>query len=168
VNKKLISSTVTGLPTACLITAAVAFSFREALAQTALSATNIQVNQVFAGPSPMNKQNESGLAQNPTKFTTGGDQTLFSRSTDGGATWRSPLAISPSYNNNAVGGRQGSAVKVGPDGIVYVVWLDTVDQQAVEPMSISHVGGKPFLKPDVITQCPTTLGNTDIFLGIVS
>jgi len=295
VNKKLISSAVTGLLTVCIIAAAVAFSSREALAQTALSATNIQVNQVFPGPFPTNKQNEPSLAQNPTnslnlisgsndeigepactnatpsscpfvsgvsnsgfyasfdggqtwpcqglidlsafheyafgdpaqafdsrgnayygtlafpspptteeqatglqadffvakstdggctyqsaakvsgaspaifddkdaitadanpsspfrdnvyaawtKFTTGGDQILFSRSTDGGATWSSPLAISPSYNNNAVGGRQGSAVKVGPDGTVYVVWLDTVDKQAVERMSISHDGGKTF------------------------
>src|SRR5256712_1267376 len=79
-----------------------------------------------------------------TKFTIGGDQIVFSRSTDGGATWRNPLPISPSYNNNTVGGRQGAAVKVGPDGTVYVVWLDTVDKQAVQRPSISHDGGKTF------------------------
>ncbi len=79
-----------------------------------------------------------------TKFTTGGDQILFASSADGGATFSNPLPISPDYNNNAVGGRQGSAVKVGPDGTVYVVWLDTVDKQAVERLSISHDGGKTF------------------------
>src|SRR2546427_424320 len=79
-----------------------------------------------------------------TKFTIGGDQILFSRSTDGGATWRNPLPISPSYNNNHVGGRQGAAVKVGPDGTVYVVWFDTVDKQAVQRLSISHDGGNTF------------------------
>jgi hypothetical protein len=79
-----------------------------------------------------------------TKFTTGGDQIVFSRSKDGGATWSNPLPISPSYNNGTVGGRQGSAVKVGPDGTVYVVWLDTVNKQAVERISISHDGGKTF------------------------
>lgn len=79
-----------------------------------------------------------------TKFTTGGDQILFSRSTDGEATFSNPLPISPSYNNNTVGGRQGAAVKVGPNGTVYVVWLDTVQKQAVERMSISLDSGKTF------------------------
>jgi hypothetical protein len=74
----------------------------------------------------------------------GGDQILFARSTDGGQTWNNPLPISPDYNNNHVGGRQGAAVKVGPDGTVYVVWLDTVMKQTVERMSISHDGGKTF------------------------
>src|SRR5713226_1543000 len=79
-----------------------------------------------------------------TKFTTGGDQILFTRSIDGGATFSNPLPISPGYNNNVVGGRQGSAVKVGPDGTVYVVWLDSVNKQAVERLSISHDGGATF------------------------
>lgn len=85
-----------------------------------------------------------------TKFTSnkgrgfGGDQIQFARSTDGGNTFSNPLPISPDYNNNAVGGRQGAAVKVGLDGTVYVVWLDTVNKQAVERLSISHDGGKTF------------------------
>jgi len=79
-----------------------------------------------------------------TKFTNGGDQIMFSRSTDGGQTFSNPLPLSPDYNNNHVGGRQGSAVKVGPDGTVYVIWLDTVAFQAVERISISHDGGRTF------------------------
>lgn len=90
-----------------------------------------------------------------TKFTTGGDQIMFSRSTDGGATWSNPLPISPDYNNGAAGGRQGSAVKVGPDGTVYVVWLDTVNKQNVERMSVSHDGGKTFPAQN-ITVAPVT------------
>src|SRR3989442_6206782 len=90
-----------------------------------------------------------------TKFTIGGDQIVFSRSTDGGATWRNPLPISPSYNNTTVGGRQGAAVKVGPDGTVYVVWLDTVDKQAVQRLSISHDGGKTFRMQNITVATVT-------------
>lgn len=85
----------------------------------------------------------------------GNDQIHFVRSTDGGATWSNPLPISPAHNNNAVGGRQGAAVKVGLDGTVYVVWLDTVDKQAVQRMSISHDGGKTFPAQN-ITVAPVT------------
>src|SRR5712692_2375705 len=96
-----------------------------------------------------------------TKFTlSGSDQILFARSTDGGKTWSNPLPLSPGYNNNHVGGRQGAAVKVGPDGTVFVVWLDTVGKQAVERMSISHDGGKTFR-----TQNITVATVTDDFLS---
>lgn len=90
-----------------------------------------------------------------TKFTNGGDQIVFARSTDGGVTWSNPLPISPDYNNNAAGGRQGAAVKVGPDGTVYVVWLDTVNKQAVERISISHDGGKTFPKQNLTVATVT-------------
>ncbi len=79
-----------------------------------------------------------------TRFSRGGDQIVFARSTDGGKTWSKPLPLSPAFNNNHVGGRQGAAVKVGPDGTVYVTWLDTVRKQAVERMAISHDGGMTF------------------------
>ncbi len=91
-----------------------------------------------------------------TKFTlSGSDQILFSRSTDGGKTFSNPLPISPGYNNNHVGGRQGAAVKVGPDGTVHVVWLDTVGKQAVERMSISRDGGKTFPMQNIIAATVT-------------
>ncbi len=90
-----------------------------------------------------------------TKFVLGGDQIVFARSIDGGATWSKPLPISPGYNNNHVGGRQGAAVKVGPDGTVFVVWLDTVDKQAVQRMSISHDGGVTFRKQNITVAAVT-------------
>src|SRR5260370_1185842 len=71
----------------------------------------------------------------------GNDQILFSRSTYGGKTWSPALHLSPAHNNNATGGRQGAAVKDGPDGTVYVVWLDTVAKHAAERPAISHDGG---------------------------
>jgi hypothetical protein len=85
----------------------------------------------------------------------GGDQIFFSRSTDGGASFSNPLPISPGFNNNHVGGRQGAAVKVGPDGTVYVAWLDTVNKQAVERLSISHDGGKTFPKQNITVATVT-------------
>jgi hypothetical protein len=92
-------------------------------------------DNVYAAWTKFSKQGISGF---------GNDQIHFARSTDGGATFSNPLPISPAHNNNAVGGRQGAAVKVGPDGTVFVVWLDTVDKQAVQRMSISHDGGRTF------------------------
>jgi hypothetical protein len=79
----------------------------------------------------------------------GNDQILLARSTDGGATFSTPLPLSPAHNNNTVGGRQGSAVKVGPDGTVYVAWLDTVQKQPVEVVTASHDGGVTFGRPVV-------------------
>jgi hypothetical protein len=90
-----------------------------------------------------------------TKFTRGGDQIQFSRSTDGGKTFSNPLPISPDYNNNHVGGRQGAAVKVGPDGTVFVAWLDTVNKQAVERLSVSHDGGKTFPRQNITVATVT-------------
>jgi hypothetical protein len=74
----------------------------------------------------------------------GNDQIELSRSTDGGATFSHPSPLSPAYNNNSVGGRQGAVVKVGPDGTVYVSWFDTVNKTPVEMLTESHDGGVTF------------------------
>ncbi len=103
-------------------------------------------DNVYAAWTKFTGQNSSGV---------GSDQILFSRSTDGGEIWSSPLPLSPSHNNNATGGRQGAAVKVGPDGTVFVVWLDTVNKQAVERMAISHDGGKTFPGPNITVATVT-------------
>jgi hypothetical protein len=103
-----------------------------------------------------------------TKFTSnkgrgfGGDQILFARSTDGGKTFSKPQPISPADTNNAAGFRQGAAVKVGPDGTVYVVWFDSVDKQAVERVSVSHDGGKTFPRQNI-----TAASITDDFVSPV-
>jgi hypothetical protein len=77
----------------------------------------------------------------------GNDQIHFSRSTDGGATWSAPQPLSPAHNNNATGGRQGAALQVGPDGTVFLTWLDTVNKQTVLLMRSSHDGGASFGRP---------------------
>ncbi len=48
----------------------------------------------------------------------------------------------------------------GPDGTVYVVWLDTVDKQAVQRLSVSHDGGKTFRGQNI-----TVATVTDDFLS---
>ena len=106
-------------------------------------------DNVYAAWSKFSKQGISGF---------GNDQIFFSRSTDGGATFSSPLPISPAHNNNHVGGRQGAAVKVGPDGTVYVVWLDTVGKQSVERLAISHDGGATFPGPNITVATVTDDG----------
>ncbi len=45
---------------------------------------------------------------------------MVSRSTDGGQTFSSAMQVTPAYNNNSIGGRQGSAIRTAPNGDVYV------------------------------------------------
>jgi hypothetical protein len=45
---------------------------------------------------------------------------MLSRSTDGGKTFSPAEQLTPAHNNNAIGGRQGSAVRTAPNGDVYV------------------------------------------------
>src|SRR5260370_8254894 len=63
--RKLFLSAIAALLVLSALFAVTAFGSRVAHAQPAVSATNVQVNKVFAGPFPTNKQNEPSLAQNP-------------------------------------------------------------------------------------------------------
>src|SRR6266567_8977959 len=62
-RKKSFWSTIAGVLIVSITLAAVAF---HPYAAHAATATNVQVNAVFPGPFPTNKQNEPSLAQNPT------------------------------------------------------------------------------------------------------
>jgi len=54
-----------------------------------------------------------------TKFDAAGDHIMFSRSTNGGASWSAELELNSAAE---IGYVQGSRVAVGPAGEVYVVW----------------------------------------------
>src|SRR5258708_1780198 len=129
--KKVIAPAVTAMLMVSIILAAVAFISRAALASPAVSLTNVQVNTVFAGPFPTNKQNEPSLAQNPTNhlnlisgsndeigepactntspsscpFVAGVSNSGFYASFDGGKTWPCQGLIDLfKLGENAVGG----------------------------------------------------------------
>lgn len=76
------------------------------------------------------------------------DQISFARSKDGGQTFSAPRPISPA-NSTATTFRQGAAVRVAPDGTVYVAWLAAEQNRVVQFVVASHDGGATFGQPVV-------------------
>jgi hypothetical protein len=75
---------------------------------------------------------------------------VFARSTDGGQTWSNVNRLSQSSNNNTVGGRQGSVIRTGPDGTVYVFWEGAINHHSEILVAISHDGGVTFGRPQPV------------------
>ncbi|MCA1721604.1 MAG: glycoside hydrolase [Actinobacteria bacterium] len=73
---------------------------------------------------------------------------VFSK--NGGRTWSNPNQLSSAYNNGKQGGRQGSVVRTGQDGAVYVAWEDSINGQSVQVIAVSRDGGVTFSKPKVV------------------
>jgi hypothetical protein len=67
-------------------------------------------------------------------------------SDDGGKTWSKERQLSPAQNIGH-GGRQGSTVRTGPDGTVYVVWEDSDVNGPKQVVAVSHDGGVSFSRP---------------------
>jgi hypothetical protein len=66
-------------------------------------------------------------------------------STDGGLTWSKQNQVSSAYNNRSRGGRQGSVVRTGPDGSVYVIFEDSDNKLGSQQVVVvSHDGGRSF------------------------
>ena len=66
------------------------------------------------------------------------------KSHDGGKTWSEPVKISPSVKRTSggIGGKrvvQGSQPAVSPDGMVYVAWMDSTEDDSFEGLGEIHV-----------------------------
>jgi hypothetical protein len=74
-----------------------------------------------------------------TMFTTTGGHIWFTRSTDNGATWSTPLQISGSWEDGLV---SGSRPVVGPSGEVYVVYgaIGAVDADSMKIRKSTNYG----------------------------
>ncbi len=95
---------------------------------------------------------------------------VFSRSADGGQTWSHPIHLSDAANNGAVGGRQGSTIRTGPDGTVYVFWEGAIFHHSEQLVAVSHDGGDHFGRPmpvaevsDLPSPLPGSSWRTDSF-----
>jgi hypothetical protein len=95
---------------------------------------------------------------------------VVARSTDGGATWSNAIRLSQSANNSSVGGRQGSLIRTGPDGTVYVFWAGAIFHHSEQLVAISHDGGVSFSRPmpvaavnDIPDPLPGSSFRTDSF-----
>jgi len=85
---------------------------------------------------------------------------VVARSTDCGATWSMAMRLSQSANNSAVGGRQGSVIRTGPDGTVYVFWEGAIFRHPEILVAVSHDGGVSFSRPipvAAVTDLPSPL-----------
>jgi len=88
---------------------------------------------------------------------------VVARSTDGGQTWSNAVRLSSSQNNSAVGGRQGSTIRTGPDGTVYVFWEGAIFRHPEQLVAISHDGGASFGQPmpvAAVNDIPSPLGGS--------
>ena len=85
-------------------------------------------------------------------FTFFAEPVMVAFSDDGGTTWTSPNQLSAAHNNNTIGGRQGSVVRTGPDGTLYVLWEDSDLAGSKQVVAVSHDGGLTFSHPITIAH----------------
>ncbi|MGC2696330.1 MAG: sialidase family protein [Candidatus Angelobacter sp.] len=96
-----------------------------------------------------------------TQFTLAASDLLFSRSTDGGKNWSTPIKLNsvsglPRDDNGALEGFDGV---VGPDGTLYTIW----DDRDGIMMAVSHDGGATFSKDRrIIPAGPGYFGITGV------
>ena len=96
---------------------------------------------------------------------------IFVSSNDGGLTWSGQNQISSAYNNASRGGRQGSVIRTGPQGEVYVVFEDGDNKLGSQQVAVVSLdGGATFSKKisisgvhDIADPIPGANFRTDSF-----
>jgi hypothetical protein len=83
---------------------------------------------------------------------TGPEQIAVSHSTDGGDNWSRPTTLSSAFDNPKHTGRQGCSIRTDSNGIVYAVWEDSHQKQAIFRMATSSDGGVSFGKPRTVAH----------------
>ena len=83
---------------------------------------------------------------------TGPEQIAVSHSNDGGDTWSRPTTLSQAFDNPQHTGRQGCSIRTDSSGVVYAVWEDSHQKQAVFRMATSTNGGNSFGKPRTVAN----------------
>ena len=78
--------------------------------------------------------------------SSGSEPIMVAVSTNGGASFGAPKQLSPAGNNGTGNGRQGSALRSGPDGTVYVVW----EQGFNQVVAVSRNGGGSWSRPAIV------------------
>lgn len=76
---------------------------------------------------------------------------LISRSTDGGNNFEKPVQLTQASNNGVVGGRQGSVIRTGSDGAVYVFWDGSLFRKSAILGARSDDGGSHFGRPFLVS-----------------
>jgi hypothetical protein len=92
---------------------------------------------------------------------------VFTRSTDGGATFSSPNQLTAAAGNARQVGRQGCAIRTDSKGTVYVFWEGAIGGHSVQMMDRSFDGGVKFERPRPI-QSVTNVGVFDPVQGDIA
>ena len=117
---------------------------------THLSATSVSEDKPWiAADNSSNATTTGHVYAAWAHFTATSDMIFFSRSTNHGGSWSSPIQVSPPTQNGAV---QGAQVAVGPQGQVYVTYeVFFVGNKRRQFLAKSTNGGLSFSTPVAIT-----------------